>query len=639
MSEHEESLRELRLLLARLCEGDLDSGSYQRIEQLVRGNPAARRLFIDSMLLHGELHWASGRSSATAPTALGAAIAESHPGEFSLVASAHESLDQGASTAQRPAAGLANQHRRATFAARSRSLPLFGAAAAAGLLVAVGILLYRSGEERSANRPSNSVAVAELRSTDGCVWADRQQGLTEGAELYAGERLELTAGVARLLFQRGATVLVESPTAFELVSATSLRLEHGTVAVRASGPVKDFVVISPDASIVDLGTSFAVHYDERSATEVEVFEGAVEVFPESDPTHGRVLEMGTNVSVGPKAKAVTLVAPRPEEYRFAALLEQLWNDIRVTDAPDDDDSTNENIVAADFSDPEAAAVDTFYDSKAGRGWLTPWVAAGNPTGEIRRGDPEFSLHNPYLHVKFTQSHERAIAREYGSRGELDPSQPHVISWRWRLEGNSKDFGGDFHDRVAFYGNPFFRRNSWPTNSWLIGVAAAHETAGGRKSSNDWLKRQHGIVPAAEGPLEEARRVFPMRWYFFDSQNEGAAGAVFDRRNMVDSGMKLKFGVTYRFAVAVYPHEGRYDAAIRDDEQTVVRTGLSFRDRSAGLANVFHIAISADKSNDDLGISLDSLRIHPLKDMDVQQQLENETADDESAVENKHTHEE
>jgi hypothetical protein len=55
-------LEELRGLLGQLCEGSLDGPGYRRIETLVRSGPAARQLYIETILLHGELRWASVKS-------------------------------------------------------------------------------------------------------------------------------------------------------------------------------------------------------------------------------------------------------------------------------------------------------------------------------------------------------------------------------------------------------------------------------------------------------------------------------------------------------------------------------------------------------------------------------------------------
>jgi hypothetical protein len=111
-----------------------------------------------------------------------------------------------------------------------------------------------------------------------------------------------------------------------------------------------------------------------------------------------------------------------------------------------------------------------------------------------------------------------------------------------------------------------------------------------------------------------------------------SGAVFDRRNMIDTGMEVKFGVIYHFAVVVYPQEARYDAAIRDDKMTVVRRGLSFRSRESVPANVLHFALNVAHPNDNLAFSLDSVRIQPWNGGGVQQQLESEADHDKKTSE-------
>jgi hypothetical protein len=171
----------------------------------------------------------------------------------------------------------------------------------------------------------------------------------------------------------------------------------------------------------------------------------------------------------------------------------------------------------------------------------------------------------------------------------------VISWDWRFDGNPDHFGADFADRIYFYSNPYFRRNSWTTNGWLIGVAGGDEK-------------------------QRKRKVFPKRWYVFDGK-EGTRGKEFDRRNMVDTGMEFKPGVTYRFAVVVYPELCQYDVAIRDDQTTFSRVGLNFRDRTPRPTNVIHFGVSANDAADDLSFSLDSIRIEPLNNLTAANHLD------------------
>jgi hypothetical protein len=279
----------------------------------------------------------------------------------------------------------------------------------------------------------------------------------------------------------------------------------------------------------------------------------------------------------------------------------LWEDLDKE--TQDDASADQNpVIVADFSAGAVpGAVDTFAGAARGRGWRTPWVAAGNPMGDIVDENCLAGDGNPYLRLRFGPAKERAVARQYGQRPGFDPTKPHVISWLWRFDGDLEHFGNEFDDRVYFYGNPFFRRNTWPKNTWLIGVVGGDD-----------------ITPSSLSKLT-TRKVFPKRWFAFDAQ-EGEFSEEFDSRNMVDSGMELKKGVVYRFVVVVYPSEKKYDVAIRDDEHVFKKTGLSFRNRSGEAGQVLHFGVGSNVNTDDFRFSLDSVRIEPLRNEWLQEGL-------------------
>ncbi len=626
MSDLERSAvnRRLKRLVDAAIDGTATGDELQELDAALQDNAAARCYYGRVAEVHASLRWIHRAETAVRETLPPLAPA------FDALGDAAPLLERGAASLSSPslAATIGGDERDqsarrsgpggVTAAARfARSAGAGRSAAAAvicGLAAAlVGVIAYRNVivQQREA-RDVAVETVAQLDSDRDCVWIGAADGLTAGQKLVSGQRLELAKGAAKLLFRQGAAVVLEGPAEVELISASSMRLVHGTIAVRVNGPHKKFVVASADASIVDLGTSFGVHRSPQGATEVEVFEGAVEVFPEGGQSDSRVLGVGAAALVrgeGREDGEQTIDMTASATDRFGDLLELLWENM-VSDVEDDASRGERGVVYAGFVDgPAPGAVDTFYGSAPGRGWLTPWVAAGNPTGEIARAFPLSGGDDPYLGVRFYNSLERCIARQYGPRRGFDPNQPHVISWRWRFDGNLDHFQGQFLDRIAFYGNPFFRRNSWPTNSWLIGVVSDHE--------NRW-----------QSPKGKNRQVLPLRWYAFNG-GEGEEGEEFVRENMVDTGMSLKAGVVYRFAVVVYPEEARYDFAIRDDEQTFARTGLKFRDREAGAANVLHFSVSANDRSDDLSFSVGSIRIEPLRDEDVQHRVAGERVPDSS----------
>lgn len=589
--EHEELTPKQRRLIDAAIDGSATDDELRATDSLLQQEQAARTYYLQASRIHAGLCWIHRGDEAGASDLLAQSISEcaqSAPYLIDLIDRVLEGTDDAdaASGIRQTLTGTANNGAPAT-GQRQRARRWAGAAVILLLLAVIGgTQLYRDSIDDQSQRIVAGTEVAEFRSDRSCVWLDHSESPSQGAKLSSGQRLQLTSGSAKLQFNRGAAVVLEGPAEIELISAVSLRLVHGTVAVRVSGPDKEFVVISPDASIVDLGTSFGVHRGVNGSTEVEVFEGAVEVFPQGDDVNGKVLGVGASARIhGAGAKRGLELGASSTDH-FGNLLELLWDDVARADlesAP----SGEEGVVKADFSDgPVPGAVDTFYGAVPGRGWETPWMAAGNPIGDLTDVTPLSKVNPLRLGLRFHHSYERTVARLYGIRPGFDPSEPHVISWQWRFDGNIDDFASDYRDRISFYGNPFFRRNSWPSNTWMIGVVAGHEALG------------------------KKRQMLPMTWYAYDGDPSGV-NKEFDQRNMVGSGMKLKPGVVYRFAVAVYPQERRYDVAIQDDKKTFTHEGLTFRDAATEDARVIHFAASANHPEDDLSFSLDSIRVDPL----------------------------
>lgn len=87
-------------------------------------------------------------------------------------------------------------------------------------------------------------------------------------ELAAGERVEL-------VFHNGARFEARGPARFGIVDANSVCLELGLLKVRLAPRGGKFVVESPEARVVDLGTAFTVARAREGVTEVHVNQGVV----------------------------------------------------------------------------------------------------------------------------------------------------------------------------------------------------------------------------------------------------------------------------------------------------------------------------------------------------------------------------
>ena len=142
---------------------------------------------------------------------------------------------------------------------------------AASLLVGVVITF---GQRRQTAAPTPSIAT--LAGASGCKWDSGTLPTEEGARLGAG-RLRLAEGIARITFDNGVTITVEAPADLELVSAQRCVLHAGRLVAKVPPPAIGFTVDTPTAVLHDLGTEFGVNVRGEQGSDVQVFEGIVDV--------------------------------------------------------------------------------------------------------------------------------------------------------------------------------------------------------------------------------------------------------------------------------------------------------------------------------------------------------------------------
>jgi hypothetical protein len=103
-----------------------------------------------------------------------------------------------------------------------------------------------------------------------------------------------------LLFDGGASVLLEGPVEFEPQSAACGILSQGRLTAHAADQAHGFTIRTPLASVSDLGTEFGVAAELGGCSDVEVFAGSVEVRP-GRAGSGQRLRAGEAVQVLPAA--------------------------------------------------------------------------------------------------------------------------------------------------------------------------------------------------------------------------------------------------------------------------------------------------------------------------------------------------
>lgn len=234
-----ERFAELFGLCEALCRDELTDGQHQRLQEIVKVDEELRRAYVRYLHMHVCLRRAF------------------ESGEESPSPLARSASGDGASVLALPAG------KTVPSAWRMRGL------IAASLLLAVGLASLVGWLAR----PEADDSVATLTRAVGCTWQGPNPP-APGDRLRAG-RLELNAGIAELTFRNGAIVVVEAPAVLELAGPMRGYLHNGRIVVRVPPSASGFVIDTPRAHVLDLGTEFGVGVGQSGDTLVQVFDGTV----------------------------------------------------------------------------------------------------------------------------------------------------------------------------------------------------------------------------------------------------------------------------------------------------------------------------------------------------------------------------
>ncbi|MCG8509778.1 MAG: FecR family protein, partial [Rhodospirillales bacterium] len=136
--------------------------------------------------------------------------------------------------------------------------------------------------------------VATLIRTLDAVWAERHievrageahtsAPLEGGAELREGDSYKLLQGFAQLDTKRGAIVVLEAPCDIQLLDENHVKLTRGKLVGKCpTDESKGFIVDTPTARVVDVGTEFGVHVDDLGISEAHVFDGEIQLTAMAD---------------------------------------------------------------------------------------------------------------------------------------------------------------------------------------------------------------------------------------------------------------------------------------------------------------------------------------------------------------------
>lgn len=242
-------------LLWSYLEGRMDPQQVADLNDLLRRNPAARRLLLQQTTMETQLReMALAESDATTPL-------------FSP-----------------PRRRINHTHLMALAA-----ILVLGAM----LLVLSPFSQQKQSEPLAIDGPLSTPVVtadpvAILKAATQVQWQSPTEAKATGTPLTPGW-LKIDAGTLQIEFLSGARLLVTGPAALRLDGENAAFLESGTASAYVPEPAHGFLLESPKLLVKDLGTSFGLKVGQGQETEVHCFDGSVELFTDAERRNAQLL--------------------------------------------------------------------------------------------------------------------------------------------------------------------------------------------------------------------------------------------------------------------------------------------------------------------------------------------------------------
>ncbi|MBQ12376.1 MAG: hypothetical protein CMJ45_12615 [Planctomyces sp.] len=182
------------------------------------------------------------------------------------------------------------------------------------LATAASLLLVLNWPDTDPPRDNVAPAIATLAYTSHARWESGERVLGDG---FGKGKLNLEVGLVRLDFRNGATVTLQGPAEFEILSIDRTILSSGILTASIPESAVGFKVLTPAMDVVDLGTAFGVSVGADGETDVCVFEGEVEVSLSNSADTPQLVREGNAVRSRPKADTIDSVDYSTERYENA----------------------------------------------------------------------------------------------------------------------------------------------------------------------------------------------------------------------------------------------------------------------------------------------------------------------------------
>jgi hypothetical protein len=336
---------ELEHLIRMATDGSAEAVDWSRLESLLDENPDAMAAYVELMTVHALLQW---RSGSKLPTVEDGGLSDDASG---LPRSADPPVLHVPPTVPFPFNLLYLTGDTPVASALLWLVMCFGAGLVimvlAMLVVAIrGVHVTVDGGDVAkapvvqpkkphtpatpANEDAPGPTVARLTRMADCQWVHVKGAPALGDDLTPGQRLALKSGLAEIIFQGGAKVLLRGPADMEVASRSSAFLRHGSLTATVESPLaKGFEIHTPGMKYTDLGTEFGVLVTKDGMQEVHVFRGKVQ----ADISGQWSVAGGQREQKEPKGPEPATPKPHASSLKPAALILVANEALRIT-APD-----------------------------------------------------------------------------------------------------------------------------------------------------------------------------------------------------------------------------------------------------------------------------------------------------------------
>ena len=315
---HEEHDR-LQALLDDLCNAKLDSAGQQELQLLLDGNHAAQVAYVRYVDLQAGIR------------------------NYTLDAADPDSVLYDALVAEAPHASNSrrllsdlDEHQRAFSLGRGRTLAAVGTIAAA--LVVATFVAWQNSNTNNAGSPlvaqqsDAPLRLAKLHGAVGARWAGEQPVIVEGSYFVQGQQLELTEGLAEIIFASGARIVVQGPASIDIVDGQSIRLPEGRVAAYVPNELGPFYLDTGRTILTAANGEFGAEIDAYGSVEMRVYYGDVSLKVHGEFGPGRQLHLTGSEGARFDSNAGQLSTMlRPNHLHFVRFLPEAETTINLVD--------------------------------------------------------------------------------------------------------------------------------------------------------------------------------------------------------------------------------------------------------------------------------------------------------------------